>query len=235
MIKKVFAGAMLAAVFGLLFIGAVDQAMAKAIDQAPLALSQNLGDNNGGGGNGNRNTQVFQNQILDGGPDDCIGDGQAYGAGSGFRPGNAAGNIKPPLDGTGYGFGVTNPEAGFGWGIGARPEGAPRDGTHAGIADVSEDEWVTVSGVVESVSDTLWVITLEDGTSLEVFGRPLSCLVALGFNVNPGDAVSITGFYNESFFAIGEVSDLTSGESALIRESDGQPLWAGGRRGGKNK
>lgn len=231
MIKKVFAGAMLAVVFGLLLFGAVDQAMAKAIDQAPLGVSQNLADNNGGGGNGHRNTQTFQRQILDGGLDECIADGQAYG----FGPGNEEGNIEPPLDGTGYGFGATNPEAGFGWGVGARPEGALRDGTHAGIADVGEDEWVTMGGVVESVTDTLWVITLEDGTTLEVYGRPLSYLVAQGMSVNPGDSVSITGFYNNDIFAIGEVNDLTSGESTVVRELDGQPLWSGGRRGGKNK
>jgi len=228
MIKKVFVGVLLAAVFGLLVFGAVNRTMAKAVDNELLAVGESI---SAGYGGGNGNGGAYQNQTLDGGPDDCIADGEAYGVGTGAGPGFAAGNTEPPLDGTGYGFGAVDPNAGFGAGLGGQPDGAPADGTGDGLTDV--DEWITTTGVVESVASDVWVITLEDGSVLELDRRTLSYITEQGFTVNPGDTLILTGFYDDGIFEIGQVKDLTTGDSTLVRDDDGRPLWSGGRRGGR--
>lgn len=229
MIKKVFVGVLLAAAFGFLVFGAVNRTMAKSLDNEPLALNQSVSAGYGGG-NGNGNSQTYQNQVVDGGVDGCIADGEGYGVGNGAGAGYAAGNVQPPLDGTGYGYG--NTYEGSEVGMGGQPENAPADGTRTGIADV--DEWLTYDATVDSVSTYLWGVTFEDGSTLDIDGRTLSYLVELGFSVNPGDSLVVTGFYEDGLFEVGQVENLTTGESAVIRTDSGTPLWSGGQNGGQN-
>lgn len=218
MVKKVFVGVLLAAAFGFLVFGAVNRTLAKGLESEPLALSEtNLAGNGGNGNGGNLNYQ-YQEQVLDGGVDDCIADGEAYGAGAGFGPGNAEGYVVPPEDGTGYGYGSER-------GLGNQPEDAPLDGTGDGIADV--DEWITVSGVVDTASSYAVVVTLSDGTVLSIDGRELYSLTDLGFVANPGDSLTIVGFYEDGIFEVGTVENTTTGQTTVIREDDGTPLWAG--------
>ncbi len=218
MIKKVFVGVLLAAAFGLLVFGGANRTLAKGLDSEPLALSESAQAGNGGNGNGGSLNYQYQEQVRDGGVDDCIADGQAYGRGSGFGLGNADGNVEPPEDGTGYGYGSDR-------GAGNQPEGAPLDGTGDGIADV--DEWITVSGVVESVSSYAVVVTLSDGTVVTLDGRELSYLSELGFVAETGDSLTIVGFYEDGIFKVGQVENTTTGQTTVIREDDGSPLWAG--------
>ena len=227
MIKKVFVGVLLAAAFGFLVFGAVNRTMAKALDNEPLALNESA-ELGYGGDNGNGNSQNHQNRVLDGGVDDCIADGEYLGAGPGS--GYATGNDEPPLDGTGYGYG--NGYKGSEDGLGGQPDDAPADGTGIGLADV--DEWVTDNVTVASVDTYLWVVTFEDGTSYDIDGRTLSFLQELGFSVNPGDSLVLTGFYDEDgIYEIGQVENLTTGETAVIRTDSGTPLWSGGQNGGQ--
>lgn len=228
MIKKVFAGVLLAAAFGLLIFGAVNRTLAKALDNEPLALSES-GELGYGGENGNGNSQTYHHRVLDGGGDDCIADGEYLGAGPGG--GYATGNDEPPLDGTGYGYG--NVYKGSDNGAGGQPEDALADSTGIGLADV--DEWVTDHATIVSVEDYLWAVTLEDGTTIEIDGRTLSYLQELGFTVNPGDSLILTGFFDEDgIYEIGQVENLTTGEIAVIRTDSGTPLWSGGQNGSQS-
>ncbi len=114
----------------------------------------------------------------------------------------------------------------------------PQDGTGSGIANV--DEWLTFNGTVESVSSYLVVIVLDDGTVFDLDGRTLSYITDMGFTLNVGDSVTFLGFYDDGLLEIGQMTDLTTGESITIRTEDGTPLWAGntnsgsGQRGGGN-
>lgn len=226
MIKKILAGVVLAAVFGFVVFGAVNHVQAKAPASAENARVDE------GGGRGYGYTQTERNQVLNEG--ECALECDGLRSGAGFGPGDCTGNPEPPLDGSGYGYGAVNQQAGFGAGWGARPEDAPRDGTHSGIAQVSPEDWVTTQGVVESISSAELKITLEDGTTISIVGRALSFLAAQGFTLNPGDVVSLTGFYVDDFFQIGQVENLTTSASLSVRADDGRPLWAGGgQRGGR--
>lgn len=229
MVKKVFVGVLIAAAFGLLVFGAVNRTLAKSLDAEPLALNESTQNN--GGGNRNGNTELIQNHVLDGGMDDCIGDGEAYGVGAGdatgYGPGDGTGYVDGPEDGSGYGIGSGN---------GNQPVDAPQDGSGDGIADV--EEWITFNGTVQSVDTYLVVIVLEDGTVFELDGRTLSYLTDNGFTLNTGDSVSFLGFYEDGLIEVGQITDLSIGESITIRTDAGTPLWAGGgnntdsRRGG---
>jgi len=231
MVKKVFVGVLIAAAFGLLVFGAVNRTLAKGLDTEPLALNESA--EYGNGGNRNGYTEEIQNQVLDGGVDDCIADGEAYGYGAGdatgYGPGDGTGYIDGPEDGSGFGIGSGN---------GNQPVDAPQDGTGDGIADV--DEWITFNGTVESVSSYLVVIVLDDGTVFELDGRTLSYITDMGFTLNVGDSVTFLGFYDDGLLEIGQMTDLTTGASVTIRTDDGTPLWAGntnsgsGQRGGSN-
>jgi hypothetical protein len=229
MVKKVFVGVLLAAAFGLLVFGAVNRTMAKALDAEPLALNESNEYN--GGGNRSGNTQLIQNQVLDGGVDDCIADGEAYGYGAGdaigYGPGDGTGYVDGPEDGSGFGISTGN---------GNQPVDAPQDGTGIGIADV--EEWITFNGTVQSVDTYLVVIMLDDGTLFELEGRTLSYITDNGLTLNVGDSVSFLGFYEDGLIEVGQITDLTTGASLSIRTDLGTPLWAGGgnntdsRRGG---
>ena len=227
MIKKVFVGVLLAGAFGLLIFGAVNRTLAKGLDNEPLALNENA-ELGYGGENGNGSSQNYKNRVEDGGVNDCIADGEYQGAGPGS--GYATGNDEPPLDGTGYGNG--NGYKGSEEGLGGQPDDAPLDGTGIGLADV--EEWVTDNATVISVDDILWEVTLEDGTLIEIEGRTLSFLQELGFTVSINDELVLTGFYDENgVYEIGQVENLTTDETAVIRTDSGTPLWSGGQTGGR--
>ena len=110
-------------------------------------------------------------------------------------------------------------------------EEAPGDGTSTGIAEV--EEWLTITGTVASTDPDLWVVTLSDGSSLEIEGRALSFLTELGFTVSVNDNLSLEVFLEDGEYEIGQIENLTTDEVSIIREESGRPLWAGGRQGGR--
>lgn len=95
------------------------------------------------------------------------------------------------------------------------------------------DEWVILEGSVSIADNTLATITLLDGETLEITGRPWSFALENGYSLQTGDQVKLTGFYeDDGRFEVGSIENLTQGDSLQIRDQDGRPLWAGqGRRG----
>ena len=95
------------------------------------------------------------------------------------------------------------------------------------------DEWVVIEGSVESADSTLAIISLQDGSTLEITGRPWSFALENGYALQAGDQVRLTGFYEDAErFEVGTIENLTQGTSFQIRDQDGRPLWAGrGRQG----
>ena len=193
MIKKIFAGVLLAGVFTLLVLGAVNRTIAKSGSNEPLSLNRNLAENNGPVGHQGLN----QTDIDDSG--DCISENT-------FRQSETAGSNR-------------------GW---TRDENVPASGK----AEV--DEWITLKGVVNSVSDDLWIIALSEGETLEIEGRLLRFIQENGFTAASGDDVILTGFMESNSFETGKLENVSTGSLIQVREETGRPLWAGGRRGGAN-
>jgi hypothetical protein len=65
-----------------------------------------------------------------------------------------------------------------------------------------------------------------------VENRPWWFAQEQGVEVQPGDGIVLTGFYEDGEFEVGEIKNLRSGQVVEIREESGRPLWAGGGRRG---
>jgi hypothetical protein len=116
---------------------------------------------------------------------------------------------------------------------------APSDGTGTGQAEVGE--WLTIQGAVVSVDGNTLIVQSATGQEIVVENRAWWFAQEHGFSAEAGDQVALLGFYEDgdpvassgSRFEAGEISNVTTGETVLIREISGRPLWAGrGRRGG---
>jgi hypothetical protein len=93
---------------------------------------------------------------------------------------------------------------------------------------------VTLTGTVESVASELWVLRLEDGSTIEVEGRSLTYMASKGFDVEEGQSLSMVGFYETpESFEISQLTNLDSGETIILRGADGRPVWGKGGGGGE--
>ncbi len=221
MIKKIFVGVLLAGAFVLLVFGAVNRTFAKTTDQEPLAINKNLSAGSSGtNGSGN------QNKDFTRGANDCFTDVEKQGQEGGVRRGDGDDDCESSLNGS-----ENKPGGGYDQtGSGAGPNEDARDGDGTGQATI--EEWITYYGVIETATSDVWVIALENDTTLELEGRVLSYMMEQGFAVNEGDALILTGFYDGGDFEVGEIENTTTGESVMVRNEDGRPLWAGGHHGG---
>ena len=95
------------------------------------------------------------------------------------------------------------------------------------------DGWVILEGEVNSVDPTLVIITLSNGNTVEISGRPWSFALEHGYALQAGDQVRLTGFYEDAErYEVSAIENMTQGTSIQIRDQDGRPLWAGrGRQG----
>ena len=128
---------------------------------------------------------------------------------------DAAGAVLPGQEGTG------------GWARG----GGSGDGTGTGQAEV--DEWLTLEGTVVSVDADALVVLTAAGEQVVVENRPWSFALEQGFAAQPGDQVTLVGFYEDETLEVGQIADASNGQTVQLRDESGRPMWAGrGRRSG---
>ena len=84
-------------------------------------------------------------------------------------------------------------------------------------------EWETLTGEVTVVDGEITVQTAE-GEVVVGLGQA-SCRE--GFALEVGDEVSVTGFYEDGEFKAGTVENLTTGETIVLRDEAGRPMWSG--------
>lgn len=102
----------------------------------------------------------------------------------------------------------------------------PGDGTATGQAQV--DDWLEVRGVVTSATSDALVVRVAGGDEIAIDGRSWRFVQEQGFQVQAGDSLTLTGFYEEEDLEIGRIHNASSGQIIQIREESGRPLWAGG-------
>ena len=222
MIKKIFVGVLLAGVFGLLVLGAVNRTIAKSNENEPLAISEGNGAGNGGetlGRNEGQGVQTGESREV----------GQGYGGGAGAGNGNNQIALEQSGDNE-----IKNGSGGNGgFGQGNQNNTALGDENGIGLADVEAwEDPITVT--VDSISDDLWGVSNDAGFVLEIEGRALSYMLDNGFQVEIGDELVLTGFYEGDKFEIGGIQNISTGQTFTLREASGRPLWAGGRQGNRN-
>ena len=119
---------------------------------------------------------------------------------------------------------------GQGQGQGRQDQGQGQ-GQSADMSEPVAHEWVTLTGTVLSTDQqTLTVDTAEQGELTLELGIP-GFASEQGVAFNPGDQVKITGFEENGMFQAGQIDNETTGESLLLRDPNGRPLWAGRGQG----
>ena len=109
-------------------------------------------------------------------------------------------------------------------------EEAPGDRTGTGQAQL--DGWLQFQGTVVSVDEDVLVVRASDGEQIKVENRAWWFAQEQGFSAQIEDQVTLTGFYEGEDFEVGRIDDATNGQTVLVRDENGRPLWAGrGRRG----
>jgi hypothetical protein len=92
-------------------------------------------------------------------------------------------------------------------------------------------EGTSLEGVVASLDDISLQVTLADGNVLELVDRPWRFALESGFSAQPGDALRLTGFYDDyGVFEVSQLENLSSGQTTYLRDESGRPLWAGRNR-----
>jgi len=153
--------------------------------------------------------QRASNQIVPG------SQGHGQGRGQGGREASTNTETSENTPGSGYGLGQ-------GQGNSQRSRTKPQ---------VEVADWRTVEGVV--VETTELVIETVDGQTVQVGLGPSHYRESQGFVLQVGDRVRVSGYSEDGEFKAGQVEKLDTGESIVLRDTDGRPMWAGwGRRNG---
>ena len=84
-----------------------------------------------------------------------------------------------------------------------------------------------------SVDANTLIVQTDSGEQVTVENRAWWFAQEQGFSAQVGDQVTLVGFYEGDDLEVGRIDDTTSGQTVLVRDENGRPLWAGrGRRGG---
>lgn len=91
-------------------------------------------------------------------------------------------------------------------------------------------EWVTYTGTVQSADSTGFDILTDAGEIIWVDSGNQYFVQNLGLSVQPGDVVTVTGYWMDDTLAAAQVTLASTGEVFVMRDEYGRPLWAGGPR-----
>jgi hypothetical protein len=83
-------------------------------------------------------------------------------------------------------------------------------------------EWVTLTGRVTVVDSEMTLQTTE-GEVLVGMGQSA---YRESFGLEVGDEVSVAGFYEDGEFKARTVETLATGETIVLRDETGRPMWA---------
>lgn len=198
MLQKIIVGTLVAALSGVLIVGAINRTEAKS---EQVAREQEV--NSGRMAREEDREPIQQNQ------------GQQ---GQGYRAAYAETDMLE-RESRGGGQGrfseVTN---------GSQPE----DDIRGGKGSAAVDEWLEVVGTVVSLNEEELVLQLQDGQEMVVECKSWTFALELGFTTDIGHELKLYGFYEGDEFEIGGFEDLTTQLLTMVREESGRPFWAGG-------
>jgi len=138
------------------------------------------------------------------------GQGNAYGSGGQGNGGQGNGNQRGGQgNGQANGSGVTQAQA--------------------NLREVS-----TVSGVVQAYAYGTLTLLTDDGQTLGVQLGNQNYVNSLGFNPQPGQHLSVTGFTGDQGLFTAITITLDDGTTYTFRQETGRPGWAGGRGNGNH-
>lgn len=102
------------------------------------------------------------------------------------------------------------------------------DASRGGEGSASVDEWLEVVGTVVSLNEEELVLQLQDGQEMVIECKSWTYALELGFTTEIGNELKLYGFYEGEEFEVGGFEDLTTQLLTMVREESGRPFWAGG-------
>ena len=128
-------------------------------------------------------------------------------------------------EGQGSGASIREETAVLGGGYGRGNGQATDPGARNKESQVQAAEWQTIEGV--AVETTELVIETSDGQAVQVGLGPSHYRDGQGFSLEVGDSVRVSGYYEDGEFKAGQVENLDTGKSIVLRDAYGRPMWAG--------
>lgn len=205
MIKKVFVGVVLAVIFILLVLGAVNRTFAKVNDRTPLSLEEKTLENKSEKQTANQSLRLEKNASRSENSKENEDLKHSRLESSANRV-NSDGN--------------TNHERQDNDGV-RQFENSTKE------ESVRQADWVDLYGELEEMRLDSWIIRLVDGTQIELEGHPLSYLIEQGFVASLGDKLAMSGFFEDEHFKVGHIVNQNTGVESDLRNEMGHPLWAG--------
>lgn len=108
---------------------------------------------------------------------------------------------------------------------------ADTSGDQTGTGQAVVDEWLQIEGTVTAVDENTLTVQTDSGEIIVMENRSWWFAQDQNFAATVGDQLRLTGFYEDGGFEIGQMDNLSTGLTVLIRSETGRPLWAGGGRG----
>ena len=102
------------------------------------------------------------------------------------------------------------------------------DTSRGGEGSAYVDEWLEVVGTVVSMNEEELVLQLQDGQEMVVECKSWTYALELGFTTEIGHELKLYGFYEGEELEIGGFEDLTTQLLTMVREESGRPFWVGG-------
>jgi hypothetical protein len=226
MLKKILVGGFLLIMVGAVVAGAIalftpseDAHARQGRGQGAIAnqgTSAQLAGNGQGRGQGGRTATANRSasaQVAPGGQGRAQGEGRGLGAGGGAQ---AKADDVAPASGEGRGRGQGNPQ---------------RARTESQAEALDTQTWQTIEGTVLQTEEL--VIETADGQTVQVGLGPSHYRESQGFVLQTGEQVRVSGHLEDGEFKAGQIENLDTGQSIVLRDASGRPMWAGqGRRQG---
>lgn len=149
--------------------------------------------------------------------------GSQVGQGAGQGRGREAQVSDSPQNSYGRGQGL-----GKGQGLGQGQELGRGQGSNT-EPQAEHTDWQTVEGVVIETAEL--VIETGSNETVQIGLGPSAYRDAQGFVLAVGDQVRVSGYWEEDEFKAAQVENLDSGDSIVLRDASGRPMWAGQGRG----
>lgn len=137
----------------------------------------------------------------------------------------------------GQGQGAGGQRQGQGQGLGRGQEQALGQGQGRGRAEglnseAAPQELETFEGLVVEIDEL--VIETVSGETVQIGLGPSGYRESQGFVLQTGENVRVTGYWEDDEFKATEVRNQTTGQSIVLRDASGRPMWAG-QGGGRNR
>jgi hypothetical protein len=110
-----------------------------------------------------------------------------------------------------------------------RRQGVERDQSLGGQALAEEPTLETIDGVV--IETTELVIKTGEGETIQVGLGPSHYREEQGFTLSLGAQVRISGYWENDEFKAAQITNLDSGDTIVLRDASGRPMWSGQGRG----